>query len=173
MQPAEFSRSQHQVCCHLLDSACWVPILLSLDTGARTAPLWIDCKISTQPAESNRWQHTGWCTPLDSAGCIPMHPVGFRLTNLYYVDVLIWVITVYNFNFEFKFEIEFKFTRACKYLSATVPVLLVVLKIKAKVWKIPSPSKNLQNPSKTRQQVSKNIQKHRNCLKSFENVHNA
>ena len=32
---------------------------------------------------------------LDSAGCIPMQPVGFRLTHLYYFDLLIRLLTVH------------------------------------------------------------------------------
>ena len=78
MQPAESNRVQHPVCCRLLDSAGWVPILPSTYTGARSAP-----------AESNRGQHTGCCPPLDSAGCIPMQPVGFMLTHFFYFDLVI------------------------------------------------------------------------------------
>ena len=31
---------------------------------------------------------------MDSAGCLPMPPVGFRLTHLYYFDLLIRLLTV-------------------------------------------------------------------------------
>ena len=39
MQPPESNKLQHPVCCNLLDSAGWVLILPSIDTGARSAPL--------------------------------------------------------------------------------------------------------------------------------------
>ena len=89
MQPAESNRGCHPVCCNLLDSAGWVLIWHSSYRGTLRAPIKVDGKISTQPAESNRVQHTGCCTLLNPTGCIPMQPVGFRLTHLYYVDVLI------------------------------------------------------------------------------------
>ena len=47
-----------------------------------------------QPAESNRWQRTGCCPLLESAGCIPMQPVGFRLTDFHYLDLLIRLLRV-------------------------------------------------------------------------------
>ena len=53
-----------------------------------------DGKIGTQPAESNNLQHTWCCKLLDSATCIPMQLVGFRLTHLYYVDLLIRITLV-------------------------------------------------------------------------------
>ena len=64
-------------------------MLLGCLKGALGAPVEPDGKISTQLAESNRLQHTGCCNLLGSAGYIPMQPVGFRLTHLYYVDRLI------------------------------------------------------------------------------------
>ena len=42
-----------------------------------------------QVAESNNLQHCWCCKLLDSATCIPKQVVGFRLTYLYYVDLLI------------------------------------------------------------------------------------
>ena len=96
MQVAESSNLQHQVCCKLLDSAGWVPILQSTYTGPRSAPLPLDRKIGSQLAESNNLQHTWCCKLLDSATCIPMQLVGFRLTHLYYVDLLIRITLVFQ-----------------------------------------------------------------------------
>ena len=47
-----------------------------------------------QVAESNNLQHCWCCKLLDSATCIPKQVVGFRLTYLYYVDLLIRITLV-------------------------------------------------------------------------------